>query len=193
MRTPAELHGNAALSERRRCAHVFHRPPFAEIAYHFDPHGKRAASRCLLRQEQANRRRTPQRRCDRVLLAGSGLIAEDDLNSRYKLLLGREAVLGWIGDHEAQAEDLDKLAPLVARMGADDLLTVGICAASAHFNYQSVIMSVRWHFAESAAKKAGMISAEAELAQAEHTWGRVLENKGTTPQHTITLNMHWHR
>ncbi|MCO5185730.1 MAG: tetratricopeptide repeat protein [Anaerolineae bacterium] len=174
------LHGNAAHAFLRLNALTyFTAPPFAEIAYHFD-HAREAPQAVVYYGKAGEQAQDAYHNEDAIAYFSRGLAlsAEDDLNSQYKLLLGREAVLGWIGDRKAQAEDLDKLAPLVARMGADDLLTVSFALRQAHFNYLIGNHERALAFAESAAKKAGMISAEAELAQAEHTWGRVLWKQG---------------
>ncbi len=172
-----QLHQQAALAYESLYAADL-APYYGTVAYHFDQ-AKTAVKALPYYERAGDHARENYQNEEALAQYGRALSLVDvkDLETRYRLLSGREAVLNWLGRRDEQAETLRHLSALlvdlvepskqaeVALRRAALALSIGQYATAIEAAQQSI------HFAE----QAGDPIAE---ANAYHRWGRAHWQEG---------------
>ena len=171
----------------RQAAHAFEwwhsqepsrQPRFAEIAYHFDK--AEAAPEAVRYYGRAGEQASESFGNNDALTYFSRaleLAQPAELETRYELLMGREAILQRTGQREQQEPDLDALAEL-AEMAAEPAWHYDILLRRSAYEMVMGRYEAARGYAESSV--AGAVAARDTLAEARayHRWGRVLWQQG---------------
>lgn len=147
-----------------------------ELAWHFDAAGLPEKAATYHRQAaQRATRRFAHTEAAQHLTRALELTAETDLTQRYDILLERATVYDWMGQHVAQARDLETLAEMASGSG-DPTRLAGIELRQANLarvtgDYDQALVLVER--AVQRASKSSLLE-----AQAYNLYGRILIHRG---------------
>ncbi len=184
-----QLHRHAAVAFEETYAEADERAPhFAEIAYHYD-RGREDALALRYYIQAADLARDNYQNDAAIVYYGRGLelVKPADADTRYLLLLGREAALNIVGRRSAQAEDLAQLERLLLK-DPDTRRQSDVALRKASY----ALAVARYDEAEEAANAARSFARESgsqiDEAQALQRVGRLLWQQGRVAEAQAPLS-----
>ncbi|KAA3664009.1 MAG: hypothetical protein DWQ04_07885 [Chloroflexi bacterium] len=153
-------------------------PHYGTVAYHFDM-AKTAVKALPYYERAANHARENYQNEEALAQYGRALSLVDskDLETRYRLLLGKEAVLNWLGRRDEQAETLRQLSALLYDLPEPSKQAdVALRLAALGLSIGQSALAIE------AAQQSAQFAAQANDAVAEakayHRWGRAHWQEG---------------
>ena len=153
-------------------------PHYGTVAYHFDQ-AKTAVKALPYYERAANRARENYQNEEALAQYGRALSLVDvkDLETRYRLLLGREAVLNWLGRRDEQAETLRQLSALLVDLPEPSKqaeVTLRRAALGLSIGQYAAAIEAAQQSAQFAAQANDLVAE----AKAYHRWGRAHWQEG---------------
>lgn len=171
-------------------------PHFGELAYHAEQAGlTEQALRYLRLAGDAARDAYQNSQAVDYYSRALALANAEAATTRFHLLLGREAVYNWLGQRDAQQQDLEALAQLAGQIDDQaqhfELALRRATFASTTGNYETAVTAVR-----RAVELAVTLHDQEAEAKAYHRWGRIHWQAGQSKEalphlaHALALARH---